>query len=435
MSKPISISFGKSKTKTATPSSQNQPRPPAPKSAFRTEPEEEIEEQLPAHEAVVGVSSSGGVILESPSGSGPRVIPCKGNEAWKSKLGTARERRRFSQQQNGATTESESSKKSAPPETSQTTEDQAALSALIDGHTSTVPTRTINQPTFSSTHLLARHDAQEETLTFRDDVASRPESATQDEYAAMPVSEFGMALVRGMGRKRRARGEIIDIKDPNLPDDDKKEAKGKPDREPNAGYLGIGAKRVRIDGAGGAAEDGLGAWGKADIRRSRQGKGDGLYIPVMLRDRTTGELITEKELEERKTTAAEERDGDKDGERRAHVRGEEDRRGRRDRNLLKETRDGRHTNGFTSSSRDQRLIEAAGGSSSRRRNRSRSQSRSRNRSRNRSRDRREERRDEGYRVRDRDHRRDRERDHERDRDRRHGDRDRRRDAERESSRR
>ena len=41
---------------------------------------------------------------------------------------------------------------------------------------------------------------------FRTDVASRPDSASLDDYAAVPVEEFGAALLRGMGWKE---GDVV----------------------------------------------------------------------------------------------------------------------------------------------------------------------------------------------------------------------------------
>ncbi len=266
----------------------------------------------------------------------------------------------------------------------------------------------------------------DETLSFLADVASRPEPATLSEYAAMPVEEFGMALLRGMGRKRRANGEVIVIKNPHRPDDD--EAQGerrrrelgeggkKKIRDPNAGYLGIGAKAVKIgvesgsgsaNGKVGRGDDGLGAWGKADMRRNH--KGEGLYTPVMLRDRRTGELISERELEERKKAAVEATM--KKGEVRSggEREEEEDWRDRRHRNLhphaARQQQQQQHQhverkrNGETreklhgpSSSSKKKMIEYrdeesrySSSSSNRRRRRSRSRSRS-SRSRERYRD-------------------------------------------------
>ncbi len=38
-----------------------------------------------------------------------------------------------------------------------------------------------------------------ETIAFRDDVQSRPEEATMEDYENIPVDEFGAALLRGLG--------------------------------------------------------------------------------------------------------------------------------------------------------------------------------------------------------------------------------------------
>lgn len=353
--------------------------------------------------------------------------------------------------------------KAAPPPQ---TADQAALSApllLLDGNKA--------PDTFSSTTIIPHPPStplQAEPLSFLTDLASRPDPCTISEYAAMPVEEFGMALLRGMGKKRRANGEVIVIKNPHEEMDEeekKREKEVKRLRDPGMGFLGVGAKAVKIGGAGGGEKgggDGLGAWGKSDMRRrARNGNGkgggagadSGLYTPVLLRDRRTGELITERELEERKKMVLEangKRDGGGGGG------GEEDWRDRRDRNL---DRNGLGGGGGGSSSisssrrqidvddrarhdRDKKhngpppfprrkMIEDAtttrdspsrGGhslsnsSSRRRRAHSRSRSRSRSRSKDRERDRDSSVTRERYRARDRDRDRVRDRDRDRDRD-------------------
>lgn len=204
--------------------------------------------------------------------------------------------------------------------------DEAALSALLSGDQGRfLSTKIIQQPQSATSAGATTATGLDETLDFRNDVASRPDPATLEEYAEMPVEEFGMALLRGMGKKRRANGEVIVIKNPHETDpEDKKKDKTKM-RDPNMGYLGIGAKAAKR-GSGTAGDDGLGAWGKMDMRKIK--KGEGLYTPVMLRDRRTGELITEAELEERKKSAKEAAAA---GTR--ETRDEEDWRDRRDRNL------------------------------------------------------------------------------------------------------
>ncbi|SLM37461.1 Spp2/MOS2, G-patch domain [Lasallia pustulata] len=140
----------------------------------------------------------------------------------------------------------------------------------------------------------------DEDDAFRTDVASRPDSASLDDYAAVPVEEFGAALLRGMGWKE---GDVVGKR---------KDQVSKPrvvERRP--ALLGIGAKGV----PGGVGEE-LGAWGKAAGGKRKVEKV--VYNPVLLRNSKTGEMLTEEELK---------------AKREDQKRGEEDWRQRRDRNL------------------------------------------------------------------------------------------------------
>lgn len=398
MSKPISISFGKPKTKATAASSHSILAPPsAKKPALTADPDDgEEEEQAPAHQSVLGFASDGGAILSTQVPTKEeKVIGNKGNADWRTRGRPSTERWSQEQQEQqqqqhrqsesdtavvgtvdrdepskdaglqyaqGSTSNSTATTATAPaPATASTlngfpphqpnsdspapapesveTADQAALSALLHGHlTKTSPNTTISiQDTQPQPRTVPGTD---DVLTFREDVASRPDSSTISDYAVMPVEEFGMALLRGMGKKRRANGEVIVIKNPNEPeskeDEEKRRRTGR-ERDPNAGFLGIGAKAVKITGVNGA-EDGLGAWGKADMRKAAAGgagakAGEGLYTPVMLRDRRTGELMTEMELEERKRAAREKERKLLKGRGGREARDEEDWRERRERNL------------------------------------------------------------------------------------------------------
>ena len=135
---------------------------------------------------------------------------------------------------------------------------------------------------------------------FRTDVASRPDSASLDDYAAVPVEEFGAALLRGMGWKE---GDVVGKRK------DQVSQARVVERRP--ALLGIGAKEVP-----GGVGDELGAWGKA-ARGKRKVEKSG-YNPVLLRNSKTGEMLTEEELKAKKED---------------QMRVEEDWRQRRDRNL------------------------------------------------------------------------------------------------------
>lgn len=190
------------------------------------------------------------------------------------------------------------------PPPRQKTEDELAIDALL-GRT---------------THDKSLTIAATEEEVFQNDVQSAPEMASLDDYARVPVEQFGAALLRGMGWKD---GEGIGSqKGKKLPKDVNK----LPERRAN--LLGIGAK----EDAALAAE--MGAWGKG----SRGGKEVKVYNPVLLKDKKTGEMFTEEELEkkkerderekyeaefERKERKRKDRDGDRDRERRKHRDDEE----------------------------------------------------------------------------------------------------------------
>ena len=121
---------------------------------------------------------------------------------------------------------------------------------------------------------------------FRTDVASRPDSASLEDYAAVPVSEFGAALLRGMGWKGEQKSTITA--------NDSAKAK-KMERRP--ALLGIGAKEV----PGGVGNVELGAWGKGGNGKK---KVDKTYNPVLLKNLKTGEMVTEDELKAKQETQA-----------------------------------------------------------------------------------------------------------------------------------
>ena len=150
------------------------------------------------------------------------------------------------------------------------TDDELAMDALL-GKTTTDKTLVIE----GNNAPLTEEDA------FDHDIASAPDMATLDDYARVPVEQFGAALLRGMGWKD---GEGIGSqKGKRLAKDTGK----LPERR--AALLGIGAK----ENAAIAQE--MGAWGKAS-----RGKDAKVYNPVLIRDKKTGKTYTEEELEKKK---------------------------------------------------------------------------------------------------------------------------------------
>lgn len=154
-----------------------------------------------------------------------------------------------------------------PPAPAPKTDDERALAALLG-----------DEPK-SSLVLPAAAPANEDDA-FRRDYREAPDMSTLEEYAAVPVEEFGAALLRGMGWKD---GEPIGKRRGQQAAEKPREVVRR------AALLGIGAK----EDAAVAGE--LGAWGKGAKTGARR-KVEQSYNPVLLRNTRTGEQLTEEEL-------------------------------------------------------------------------------------------------------------------------------------------
>ncbi|SMQ52334.1 unnamed protein product [Zymoseptoria tritici ST99CH_3D7] len=264
------------------------------------------------------------------------------------------------------------------------TEDELARDALL-GHT-----------TDTSLVLPALNDPVNEGDAFKNDYNSAPPMASLDDYARVPVEQFGAALLRGMGWKDgEGVGSQRGVKLA-------KNANKVPTRR--AALLGIGAK----EDAAIAGE--MGAWGKA-----AKGKDAKIYNPVLLKDKRTGEMFTEEELklkkekEERELYEMEFEKKEKERRRADRNGGSDERDRRRDKD------EGRRRDRSRDRDRDKRKYDSESEEERQRRKdkeRRRRREHERDGGDERDRDRHRSRRDEGdrHRDRDRDHRHDRDRD-------------------------
>jgi len=278
------------------------------------------------------------------------------------------------------------------------TDDERAMDALL------------GQKAVSDMTIPAAAVTEEEA--FQRDFHTAPDMATLDEYKAVPVEEFGAALLRGMGWKE---GQGIGNQKGQ-----KFERAKVPERRP--ALLGIGAK------ADAAVAEEMGAWGRGSKAGARR-KEPLVYNPLVMRNKKTGAEFTEDELRERLKEQKDEdsnraaeyqrkqqdkerrRDRERDGSRRAKYDDDSDEeyaRRRRERRREKE-RDGEHY----SSTRDR------GGSHDSDKRRANRDEDGRHRERRREKDERDHhrsRRDYEHEGRNRDHDRDRDRDRDRDKD-------------------
>jgi hypothetical protein len=143
------------------------------------------------------------------------------------------------------------------------TADQLAIDAL----TGAAPVSTLTIPATATT----------EEDAFASTFHSAPPAPTLSDYTAVPVEEYGAAMLRGMGWKGPS----------TVPSTTKSGKKSLPPPKRPA-LLGIGAD----PNAAKQAEE-LGAWGKTSARR---GKEPTMFIPVSMKNKRTGETLTEEEL-------------------------------------------------------------------------------------------------------------------------------------------
>jgi hypothetical protein len=294
--KPFSISLG---SKKSLPSI-NKKRP----HSSLVEDESDTEER-PQTELVLGFDASGVSLGTTPENQ-PLVIGGQKNREWREEaqrkqghrnLLPAEEqaRRRGERQQNAAVPDEPEKERTwglvvaqkehevdrAPngedeehqkPERKPQTADEEALAALLGEEKKDSGLVIPNVATTDE-----RFAPRTEGDVFRADVDARPEAASLAEYTTVPVEDFGRALMRGMGWKEGmeiGRNKNVSIKE-----------KGKKE-ERRAARLGIGAKELPQE----LAEPG--AWGKG----AKRGKKElSTYTPLRLKNKATGEVLTEEE--------------------------------------------------------------------------------------------------------------------------------------------
>ena len=153
-------------------------------------------------------------------------------------------------------------------------------------------------------------------LFSRGDGSSHPEMSTIAEYEEMPVEDYGLAMLRGMGY---------------VPENDKKadkEVKRRPD------FLGLGATQRPEETI--SKED----LAKKKFQRRKEEK---VYTPVVLRNKRTGKVITEEELAKERERAESQSSSTRNGHQERDSREDRDRR---------EDRSSRHSSDRHRSSRE-----------------------------------------------------------------------------------
>lgn len=349
---------------------------------------DEEEETQPEHQEVVGFdSTAGGAIRKHAAAEekAPLVIKVEGKNNWRDRPGVNRRGKNLLPQEvqaaaaGAAVVETEGPGLSyglslAPSREADTDndvtgpkegkdidmldqqpaplgQDELALQALISESQGNND-RKRSDLVIESSNGPGRYD---ETSSFRTDVATRPDQASLEAYNAIPVEEFGAALLRGMGWKEGqsiGRGRY---------DGNKTAAKAVvPERRP--GFLGIGAKDIS---GGKGAETEIGAWGKSAMRKGSRkagensGNTEGIYMPIVMKNKTTGEHLTEEEFKTRQLESKSQAATTTNGR-------DRERRHRYDDEGESSTRDRRRERSKDSSSRRQRDRSRSSGAHDRR---------------------------------------------------------------------
>ncbi|GAA5899689.1 hypothetical protein JCM5296_001401 [Sporobolomyces johnsonii] len=161
-----------------------------------------------------------------------------------------------------------------PEERPGETEEQRALRELLSGGEGATEQRPSVEVIYSGQD--ERNAPIEEADAFKRDVESRPDMASLEDYARVPVGEFGLAMLRGMGwapgqaASRSGRGAI----EAHVPSS-------------RPALLGIGAKPMaEAMGEGGKGKDAKGARGKGGERKSR--RDEMRFVPLVKQAREGG---------------------------------------------------------------------------------------------------------------------------------------------------
>jgi len=272
-----------------------------PHSSLQDEDEEEVHGSQPQHVSHFDQSAGGAIDAnETKKDRGPLVILKQENRDWREESRRKRQRNLLpaeaqAAQANGvSTTEDGEPAEGAPvkyglhiAKKAATEEAPTADSKVTNGQDGepSLPQKSKTDDELALEALLGEkpksnlvlptvHDEDE---AFRRDYRDAPDMASLEAYAAVPVEEFGAAMLRGMGWKD---GEPIGKR------------RGQQTEKPRVverrpALLGLGAKDAQAAGVE------LGTWGKGAKGQRKVAQS---YNPVMLRNKVTGEQLTEEEL-------------------------------------------------------------------------------------------------------------------------------------------
>ena len=300
--------------------------------------DDEPEDTNKAQEIAGFDTAEGGAIdINGPKEKkGPLVIPSLPNRNWREEARKKQlERAPHTQQQNGDVVMDEPEKEvvygltvpTKPAEAHSNGTADIAEPMDVDPQDNLTEAQRLEKQALESL-LNGKHTDTERKIpaitdeeALQNDLQDAPDEPSLDAYEATPIEGFGLAMLRGMGWKD-SDGEAR-----------KGGAKAPKEVKRRPALLGIGAKEDAAKDVE-LGEFNSKARGKKGQKDAPQG-----YNPVTLRNKKTGEIITEEELKKKlegqemvqeEQYVKESRSRDDDGERRRERRDDRDRDRRRD---------------------------------------------------------------------------------------------------------
>ncbi|KAL9095646.1 MAG: hypothetical protein Q9165_002078 [Trypethelium subeluteriae] len=325
----ISLSFGAKKTK-AAPRSQLGKRP---RSALQDEQDEEDTSIIP--QTITGFENGATIGIDDKPKQGPRIIPALKNRDFAEEVRRKRQRSGLPAEANGRQAEvTDIPDEGEPKQYGLIVNDKNFESSGVEPNNvqeSAVPVQDAKPKTedeLAMDALLGKQSTTTRTIPvseddiYHEDMKQVPEAPDQAAYAAMPVEDFGKALMAGMGWKE---GQALGRRNRGKPEEKPRNVQRRPEQ------LGLGAKEDAL----------LRAESGAD-RKARMKGVQNIYNPVVMRNKATGETLTESELKaKQEQQKLELRNGD--DKRKDSMGGNTDRRrDDRDRRQRDEDRDPQH---------------------------------------------------------------------------------------------
>ena len=277
----ISLSLGAKKPKAQTHTKLGK----RPRSALQDEPEEE-EASIEA-QTITGFENGSSITIGDRPKQGPRIIAALKNRDFGEEARRKRQRSGLPAGAQGQTAEPTDGSDDGEPKQyglivngkNHDTPENEHVSAQDGGDTTESP-KAKTEDELAMDALLGKQSSAVRTIpaneddVYHDDMEQVPEAPDQAAYAAMPVDDFGKALLAGMGWKE---GQAVGRRNRGKAEQKPRDVQRRPEQ------LGLGAKEDAL----------LRAESGAD-RKARMKGTNNIFTPVVPRNKTSGEIFKDE---------------------------------------------------------------------------------------------------------------------------------------------